>query len=126
LRGREENKDIMWRYCVDVSARIISARRVERRKNDHHLKLWRHDKERDGRSQVVGEVTSIAPAQLNGQRQEIVLTYISQGRFMKVLFFRVGKSGEEEIYTMFSSQPSPLASSTSFYYSFSSRPKLYS
>jgi hypothetical protein len=75
---------------------------------------------------MVGEVTSIAPAQLNGQSQEIVLTYIYQGRFMKVLFFRVGKSGEEEIYTMFSSQPSPLASFTSFYFSFSSRPKLYS
>lgn len=75
---------------------------------------------------MVGEVTSIAPAQLNGQSQEIVLTYIYQGRFMKVLFFRVGKCGEEEIYTMFSSQPSPLASCTSFYFSFSSRPKLYS
>jgi len=75
---------------------------------------------------MLGEVTSTAPALLNGQSQEIVLTYIYQGRFMKVLFFRVGKSGEEEIYTMFSSQPSPLASSNSFYFSFSSRPKLYS
>jgi hypothetical protein len=39
---------------VDVSTRIISARIAERRKNDHHLKLWRHDKERDGRSQDGG------------------------------------------------------------------------
>jgi len=39
---------------VDVSTRNISARIVKRRKNDHHPKLWRHDNERDGRSQDVG------------------------------------------------------------------------
>jgi hypothetical protein len=42
------------RYYVDASKRIISARIVERRRREHHLEMWRHDKERDGRSQYGG------------------------------------------------------------------------
>lgn len=86
---------------MDVSKRIISSRIAEEGRNEYHLKLWRHDKERDGRSQDGGEVTALHRGNLMAKARKLC-AHISQGRFMKVLFFRVGKSGEEEIYTMFS------------------------
>lgn len=72
----------------------------------------------------MGEATSIAPEQLNGQSQEIVLTYIS-GQIYESAFLPSGeKRGGRNIYNVLLLTIQPHASATSLHFSFSSRPKL--
>jgi len=73
---------------------------------------------------MLGEASSIAPEQLNGQSPEIVRTYIS-GQIYESAFLPSGeKRGGRNIYNVLLFSASSPASATAFYFSFSSRPKL--
>lgn len=80
----------------------------ERERNEYHLKQWRHDNERDGRSQDGGEATALHRRKLMAKARKLC-SHISQGRFMKVLLFRVGgKWGGRNIYNVLLLSPHPI------------------